>query len=122
MGHDQAQIVFADAPYNVPNAGHVTKGAGVREFEMARGEMSSAEFTEFLHTVSVNMLDHMNSGAVAYLSTPSNSATSSFQCRSAPSGLCTGMSVGTQPWWQPGQMETSASTPASARAWVRRSF
>ena len=67
MGRDRAQIVFADPPYNVPNAGHVTKRTGVREFEMARGEMSSDEFTEFLHTISSNMLNHMNGGAIAYL-------------------------------------------------------
>ena len=67
MGRDRAQIVFTDAPYNVPNSGHVTKRAGVREFEMARGEMSNVEFTEFLQTVSTNMMNHMDSGAVAYL-------------------------------------------------------
>jgi hypothetical protein len=56
MADERADIVFADAPYNVPNAGHVTSRAGVREFEMARGEMSFDGFTEFLHAFCGNVL------------------------------------------------------------------
>lgn len=41
-----ARLVLTDPPYNVPIAGHVTKGAH-REFVMASGEMSDAEFTSF---------------------------------------------------------------------------
>jgi hypothetical protein len=45
-----ATMVFTDPPYNVPIAGHVS-GLGRtrhREFSMAAGEMSKAEFTHFL--------------------------------------------------------------------------
>ena len=43
-------MVFADPPYNVPIEGNVS-GLGEihhREFAMASGEMSEAEFTAFL--------------------------------------------------------------------------
>ena len=46
---EQARLVFADAPYNVPVVGHIMKrDSGRREFPMASGEMSPAEFTTFL--------------------------------------------------------------------------
>lgn len=41
-----ARLVLTDPPYNVPIAGHVTKGTH-REFVMASGEMSAAEFASF---------------------------------------------------------------------------
>lgn len=47
---EQAEMVFTDPPYNVPIAGNVS-GLGTvkhRDFEMASGEMSEEEFTEFL--------------------------------------------------------------------------
>ncbi len=50
MAGEPARMVFTDPPYNVPIAGHVS-GLGVtqhREFVMAAGEMSKAEFTDFL--------------------------------------------------------------------------
>jgi DNA modification methylase len=66
MGTDLAQIVFTDTPYNVPNAGHVTGRNGVREFAMARGEMSPSQFTDFLSIVFANILARMVDGAVGY--------------------------------------------------------
>ena len=47
-----AQMVFTDPPYNVPIDGHVGGLGKVkhREFAMASGEMSPAEFTAFLTT------------------------------------------------------------------------
>ena len=42
----EARFVLTDEPYNVPIAGHVTKGDH-REFEMASGEMSDEEFLAF---------------------------------------------------------------------------
>jgi hypothetical protein len=50
LGNERAQLVIADAPYNVPIDGHVSGLGRVqhREFAMASGEMSSAEFTDFL--------------------------------------------------------------------------
>lgn len=50
LNGEKAEMVFTDPPYNVPIAGHVG-GAGAvkhREFVMASGEMSNAQFTEFL--------------------------------------------------------------------------
>jgi len=50
MGEDRAAMVFTDPPYNVPIDGNVG-GLGAirhREFAMASGEMSEAEFTTFL--------------------------------------------------------------------------
>jgi len=50
MGVERADLVFTDPPYNVPIAGNVSGLGAVRhrEFEMASGEMSEAEFTNFL--------------------------------------------------------------------------
>jgi DNA modification methylase len=53
LGDERAQMVFTDPPYNVPIGGHVS-GLGQtrhREFAMASGEMSEAEFTAFLARV-----------------------------------------------------------------------
>ena len=41
-----ARLILTDEPYNVKIAGHVT-GGGHREFAMASGEMSDAEFLVF---------------------------------------------------------------------------
>jgi DNA modification methylase len=51
MGSKRASAAFSDPPYNVMIDGHAT-GNGVirhREFAMASGEMSAAEFISFLH-------------------------------------------------------------------------
>ena len=55
-----AQLVFTDPPYNVPIEGHVSGLGKVehREFAMASGEMSEAEFTAFLGSVFQNLADH----------------------------------------------------------------
>jgi DNA modification methylase len=53
LGTARAQMVFTDPPYNVPIAGHVGGLGSIqhREFAMASGEMSQAEFTGFLRSV-----------------------------------------------------------------------
>src|SRR3984893_10296230 len=53
LGDARAQIVFTDPPYNVPISGHVGGLGSIqhREFAMASGEMSQAEFTAFLRSV-----------------------------------------------------------------------
>lgn len=45
-----ADLVFTDPPYNVPIAGHVSGNGSIqhRDFAMACGEMSAAQFTAFL--------------------------------------------------------------------------
>ena len=50
MGREQANLVFSDPPYNVRIDGNVSGLGAVRhrEFAMASGEMSEAEFTNFL--------------------------------------------------------------------------
>ena len=45
-GDSPARIVLTDEPFNVPITGHVTGGAH-REFLMASGEMTDAEFLAF---------------------------------------------------------------------------
>jgi DNA modification methylase len=46
VSEKQVRLVFTDEPYNVPIAGHVSGGEH-REFAMASGEMSDAEFLAF---------------------------------------------------------------------------
>jgi DNA modification methylase len=50
LGRDRAQMVFTDPPYNVRIDGNVSGLGKVRhrEFAMASGEMSPAEFEQFL--------------------------------------------------------------------------
>jgi DNA modification methylase len=69
LGHEKAQMAFADPPYNVPVNGHVS-GLGKRrhrEFAMASGEMSVAEFTEFLTGSFTRMAEALIDGAIAYV-------------------------------------------------------
>ncbi len=67
LGPERAQMVFTDPPYNVPNAGHVTKRAGVREFAMAHGEMTEPEFTAFLRTTASLIATRVADAAVVFL-------------------------------------------------------
>lgn len=46
MRTDTARMVFTDEPFNVAIGGHVTSGSH-REFAMASGEMTDAQFLEF---------------------------------------------------------------------------
>jgi DNA modification methylase len=50
LGEDQADLVFTDPPYNVAVNGHVSGLGRAKhaEFAMASGEMSEAEFIQFL--------------------------------------------------------------------------
>jgi DNA modification methylase len=52
LGTDKAQMVFADAPYNVAIDGHASGLGAVKhsDFAMASGELSPAEFESFLKT------------------------------------------------------------------------
>jgi len=68
LGDKRAQMVFSDPPYNVPIAGHVG-GLGKiqhREFAMAAGEMSDAEFAAFLTTVFAQLAAHSANGAIHF--------------------------------------------------------
>lgn len=68
MGTELAALVVTDPPYNVPIQGHVS-GLGKhkhREFAMAVGEMSAAEFTGFLETAMVHAHRWSQPGSVHY--------------------------------------------------------
>jgi len=64
MGSRRAAAVFVDPPYNVPIDGHATGNGSVRhrEFQMASGEMSEAEFVAFL-TTSLRLLIRYSEGS-----------------------------------------------------------
>lgn len=64
---ERAGMAFTDPPFNVSNAGHVTKRDGVREFPMAAGEMSRREFTEFLSASLALIARYSIGGAVVYV-------------------------------------------------------
>jgi hypothetical protein len=66
MNGKRAAMMFTDPPYNVPIAGHVSGLGAVqhREFAMASGEMSSPEFTAFLHDVFDFAARHCRDGAL----------------------------------------------------------
>jgi DNA modification methylase len=68
LGKQKAAMVFADAPYNLPIDGHVSGFGAVRhrEFAMASGELSAAEFTAFLTTACTLLARHSRPGAVHY--------------------------------------------------------
>jgi DNA modification methylase len=69
MGEERARVIFADPPYNVPIDGHVGGLGSItpREFAMARGEMSEAQFTHFLNTIFVNVADVSLDGAISFV-------------------------------------------------------
>ncbi len=66
---DEADMVFTDPPYNVEIDGNVCGLGGIkhREFAMASGEMSEAEFTTFLTESLCNMSGVMRDGAIAFV-------------------------------------------------------
>ena len=69
LDDDRAQLVFTDPPYNVPIDGHVGGLGKVkhREFAMASGEMSEAEFTDFLTTAFRQLAAASADGAIQFI-------------------------------------------------------
>lgn len=69
MGGEIAQAMFTDPPYNVPIDGFASgKGKAVRrEFAMASGEMSRAEFETFLTRALGAAAEHLCDGAIAFV-------------------------------------------------------
>ncbi len=66
---ENAQMVFIDPPYNVKIRGHVS-GLGRaqhREFPMASGEMSDAEFLEFLRQIFRRLVHASTDGSIHYV-------------------------------------------------------
>ncbi|MFC7543711.1 site-specific DNA-methyltransferase [Siccirubricoccus deserti] len=68
IGGDLARVVFSDPPYNVPVGGHVCGLGRVqhREFAMASGEMSRAEFVAFLTVAFRNAAAASVNGAIHF--------------------------------------------------------
>src|SRR6195256_906409 len=68
LGDVRAQMVFTDPPYNVRISGHVGGLGSIqhREFAMASGEMSQAEFTAFLQSVFGHLAAYSVDGAVHF--------------------------------------------------------
>jgi ParB-like nuclease domain len=62
-GDGPARLVLTDEPYNVKIAGHVT-GGGHREFAMASGEMTDAEFLAFNDAWMAAVLPNLCDGGV----------------------------------------------------------
>jgi DNA modification methylase len=60
---DKARLILTDEPYNVPIAGHVTSGVH-REFLMASGEMTDAEFRAFNTAWIGASIGHLRDGGV----------------------------------------------------------
>lgn len=67
LGDEKADLVFTDPPYNVPVAGHVRTSDAHREFAMASGEMTEAEFIAFLERTLGGMAGVCRSGALAFV-------------------------------------------------------
>jgi hypothetical protein len=61
--NDKARLILTDEPYNVPIAGHVTSGVH-REFMMASGEMTDAEFRAFNTAWIGASLAHLRDGGL----------------------------------------------------------
>ncbi|MGO9452635.1 MAG: site-specific DNA-methyltransferase [Candidatus Binataceae bacterium] len=69
MGGEKAAMVFADPPYNVRIEGNVS-GLGAihhREFAMASGEMTEAEFTGFLSRACTLLARHSAGGSIHFI-------------------------------------------------------
>lgn len=68
-GGERAQLVFVDPPYNVPIDGHVGGSGAVRhrEFAMAAGEMSEAEFTAFLEIAFGHLARFSEDGSIHFV-------------------------------------------------------
>jgi DNA modification methylase len=69
MNGEQARMVFTDPPYNVRIDGHVGNSGATRhrEFAMASGEMSVAEFTAFLRNSFHNLVRFSADGSIHYV-------------------------------------------------------
>ena len=69
LGTDKADMMFADPPYNVPIAGHVSGLGAVKhaDFVMASGELSSAEFQSFLKTTLGHAASRSIDGAIHFV-------------------------------------------------------
>jgi DNA modification methylase len=68
MGDEAAAMVFTDVPYNLPISGFVSGHGAVThdEFAMASGEMTEAQFTDFLRKVMANLVEATIPGSIHF--------------------------------------------------------
>jgi 16S rRNA G966 N2-methylase RsmD len=66
LGHEKAEFVFTDPPYNVPIEGHVCGLGRIhhKNFAMACGEMTAPEFAHFLETAFRHLAAHSSDGSI----------------------------------------------------------
>lgn len=69
LGNERAQMVFTDPPYNVPISGHVGGSGKIkhREFLMASGEMSEADFAAFLENAFRQLAAFSADGSIHFV-------------------------------------------------------
>ena len=69
MGKNRAAAIFTDPPYNVKIDGHATGNGAIhhREFAMASGEMSEAEFQNFLNSCLSLFVPYSSPHSVHYV-------------------------------------------------------
>jgi DNA modification methylase len=69
LGTKRADVVFTDPPYNVKINGNVSGKGSIRhrEFQMASGEMSEAEFTAFLSLAMTLMARYSAKSSVHFI-------------------------------------------------------
>jgi DNA modification methylase len=69
MEGEKAEMVFTDPPYNVAIAGNVSGLGKVRhrEFAMASGELTRAEFVAFLSGALANLVAHSVDGSIHFV-------------------------------------------------------
>lgn len=69
MDGEKAQMVFTDPPYNVRIDGHAGGLGSIkhREFAMACGEMTRAQFTAFLRSSFENLVEHSTDGSIHFV-------------------------------------------------------
>jgi DNA modification methylase len=69
LGAERADMLFADPPYNVAIPGHVSGLGAVKHknFAMASGELSSAEFLAFLRTTLAHAAHCSIDGAIHFV-------------------------------------------------------
>lgn len=69
MGDEKAQMVFTDPPYNVRIAGHAGGKGSISHdnFVMASGEMTKAQFAEFLGECFENLIRFSIDGSIHFV-------------------------------------------------------
>jgi DNA modification methylase len=69
LGNERVDLIFTDAPHNVPIDGDVCGSRQIRhqEFAMGAGEMTSAEFTIFLERTLASAAERCRDGAIAFV-------------------------------------------------------